>query len=138
MCEEKLKERFSNIYKFSRHDNNKFILFLRKGVYPYEYMDDWEKLNETLLPEKEDFYSHLDVEDVSDADHASIIRVCKDFEIKFFGEYHDLYVQIDTLLLADVCKNFRNMCQEIHKLDSPKYFSAGLAWQADFKKIKVK
>ena len=49
---EKLKERFFNTYKFSKHDNNRFILLLRKGVYPYEYMDDWEKFNETLLPEK--------------------------------------------------------------------------------------
>ena len=53
--DEKLKERFFNTYKFSNHDNNKFILLLLKGVYPYEYMDDWEKFNETSLPEKEHF-----------------------------------------------------------------------------------
>ena len=52
MFNEKLKERFVNTYKFSNHDNNKFILLLRNGVYPYEYIDDWEKFNETLLPEK--------------------------------------------------------------------------------------
>ena len=50
-------ERFFNTYKFTSHDNNKFILLLQKGVYPYEYMDDWEKYNNTILPEKEDFYS---------------------------------------------------------------------------------
>ena len=83
-------------------------LFLQKGVYPYEYMDDWEKFNETsLLDEKEDFYSHLNVEDITDADYAHAKRVCKDFGIKHLGEYH---VQIDTLLLADVFENFRNMC----------------------------
>ena len=81
----------------------------QKGVYSYEYMDDWEKLNETLLPEKEDFYSHLIMEDITDADYAHSKRVCKDFEIKNLGEYHDLYVQSDTLLLADVFENFRNM-----------------------------
>ena len=59
--DEKLKEGFFNKYKFCNHDNNKFILLLRKGVYPYEYMDDWEKFNETSLPEKEDFYSHLNM-----------------------------------------------------------------------------
>ena len=53
--DEKLKEQFFNTYKFTNHDNNKFILLLQKGVYPYEYMNDWEKFNETLLAEKEDF-----------------------------------------------------------------------------------
>ena len=53
--DQKLKERFFNIHKFSNHNNNKFILLLRKGVYPYEYIDDWEKFNEISLPEKEDF-----------------------------------------------------------------------------------
>ena len=57
--DEKLKERFFNTYKFSNHDNNKFILLLQKVVYPYEYMDEWEKFNETTLPEKEYFYSHF-------------------------------------------------------------------------------
>ena len=69
-------------------------------------MDDWEKLSETLLPEKEDFYSHLNMEDITDADYAHVKRVCKDFEIKNLREYHNLYVQSDTLLLADVFENF--------------------------------
>ena len=137
--DEKLKERFFNTYKFSNHDNNKFILLLQKGVYPYEYMDDWEKFNETSLPEKEDFYSHLNMEDITDADYAHAKRVCKDFEIKNLGEYHDLYVQSDTLLLADVFENFRNMCLKIYELDPAKFLSApGLAWQAALKKTKVK
>ena len=67
--DEKLKEWFVNTYIFSNHDNNKFILSLRKGVYPYEYMDDWGKFNETSLPEKEDFYSHLNMEDITNADY---------------------------------------------------------------------
>ena len=57
--DEKLKELIFNTYKFSTHGNNKFILLLQKGLYPYEYMDDCERFNETSLPEKEDFYSHL-------------------------------------------------------------------------------
>ena len=81
--DEKLKEQFSNKYTFSSHHNNKFILLLWKGVYFYEYMDDWEKFNETLLPEKEDFYSHLNIEDITDADYTHSKRVCKDFEIKY-------------------------------------------------------
>ena len=67
--EENLKKQLFNTYKFSNHDNIKFILLLRKGVYLYEYIDDWEKLNETSLPEKEDFYSYLNMEDISDADY---------------------------------------------------------------------
>ena len=72
-------------------------------------MADWEKLNEISLPEKGNFYSHLNMEDMTDADYAHIKRVCKDFEIKNLGEYYDLYVQSDTLLLADVFENFRNI-----------------------------
>ena len=81
--DEKLKERFFNTHKFSNHDNNNFILLLRKEVYPYEYMDDCEKSNETSLPEKKkDFYSQLNMEDITDADYVHAKRVCKDFEIK--------------------------------------------------------
>ena len=68
------------------------------------------------LPEKEDFYSHLNMEDITDADNAHAKRVSKDFEIKCFGEYDDLYVQSDTLLLVDVFENFRNIFLEIFEL----------------------
>ena len=69
---------------------------LRKGLYSHGYMDDWKKSKETSLPEKEDFYSHLNMENIIDADYAHAKRVCKDFEIKDLGEYHNLYVQIHT------------------------------------------
>ena len=102
-------------------------------------MDDWGKFNETSLPEKEDFYSCLNIKDITDIDYAHEKRVSKNFEIKNLGEYHDLYVQRDTLLLADVFVNFRNMCLEIYELDPSKFLSApGLAWQVAFKKTKVK
>ena len=74
------------------------ISLRRKGVYSYKYMDDWEKFSETTLPEKVDFYSHLNMEDITDADYAQSKRVFKDFEIKNLGEYHDLDVQCDTFL----------------------------------------
>ena len=67
-------------------------------------MDHWKKINETSLPEKEDFYSHLNMEDVTDADYALAKRVCKDFEIKNVGKNHDLYVQSNTLWSADVLR----------------------------------
>ena len=76
-----MKGQFLNVYKYCNHDNNKFILLLRKGVYPYEYMVDWEKFNETLT-EKEDCYSYLYMKEITDADHEHAKRVSKDFEIK--------------------------------------------------------
>ena len=102
-------------------------------------MGDWEKYNETSLPEKEDFYSHLNMEDITDANYAHAKRVCKDFETKNLGEYHDLYVQSDILLLADVCENFRDIFLKIYELDPARFLSApGLTWQAALKKTKVK
>ena len=107
--DEKLKKRLKNTFEFSANDINKFILLLRKGVYPSEYMEDWEKFNETALPEKEEFYSNLNTEKITDADYMHAKRVCKDFEIKKIGEYHDLYLKSDILLLADVFENFRKL-----------------------------
>ena len=79
------------------------------------------------------------MEDIIDADYVHVKIIPKDFEIKHLGEYHDLYVQSDTLLLADVFENVRNMCLQIQKLDPAKFLSApGLAWQAALKKTKVK
>ena len=79
------------------------------------------------------------MEDLTDADYAHTKRVFKDFEIKELGEYHDLYVQSDILLLADVFENVRNICLEIYELDPAKFLSvSGLAWQAALKKTKVK
>ena len=100
-------------------------------------MDDWKKFNETTLPEIEDFYSHLNMEDITDADYIHAKRVCKDFEMENLGECQDLYVQSDTLLLADVFEKFRNICINIYELDPAKFHSApGLAWQAALKKTK--
>ena len=109
--------RFFETCKFSNHNIKTFILLLRKGIYPYEYMDDWGKFNETSLLQKEDSYSHLNTYDITNADCTHGKRVCKDFEIKNLGEYHDLYVQRDKLLSADVFENFRNTCLEIYEFD---------------------
>ena len=101
-------------------------------------MDDWEKFNETSLPEKEDFYRHLNMEYITDAVYAHPKRACKDLEIKNSGEYNDFYVQRDTLLLAGVFGNLRNMCIKIYELDPAKFVSAPrLAWQAALKKTKI-
>ena len=86
--DEESKKKFENIFKFSNNNFNKSIFLLRKGVYPHEYMDDWEKFNETTLPEKEKFYSKLIMEtikDIAEADYICAESVCKDFEIKNLG-----------------------------------------------------
>ena len=129
---------FKNTYSFCNSDLNKFILLLRKGVYPYEYMDSWEKFNETLLPSKEDFYSNLNMEDIDDIDYRHGNNVFKGFKLENLGDYHDLYVQSDTLLLGDVFENFRNMCIKVYELDPAHFVSLpGLAWQACLKKTNI-
>ena len=104
-------------------------MLLRKGVFPYEYMDSWEKLDENALPPEKDFYSNLNLEDISDKDYLHAQKVRDLFKIKNLGEYHDLYVQSDTLLLGDVYENFRNMCLEKYQVDPAYFLSApGFAW----------
>ena len=87
-------------------------------------MNSWEKLNETLIPPREAFYSELNLEDITDRDYEHVENVWEAFKIKNCGEYHDLYVQCDTLLLADVFENFRNKCNKINVLDPPHFLSA--------------
>ena len=87
-----LNKKFPYTYKFCNGDHNKFALLLRKGVYPYEYMDSWEKLDETSILDKEAFYSELNKEGITDEDYAHYKKVIKEFELKDRGEYHDLYL----------------------------------------------
>ena len=91
-----LIKRFASTYEFCNKDLNKFILLLRKGVCPYEYMDNWEKFNEMSLPSKESFYSNLKIENINDIDYRHGNNVFKRLKLKNLGEYHDLYVQSDT------------------------------------------
>ena len=83
-------------------------------------MDSWEKFNETALPPEKDFYSNLNLENISDKDYVHAQKVWDIFRIQNIREYHDLYVKIDTLLLADIFENFRNMCLDIIELDPVK------------------
>ena len=109
-------------YEFCNKNLNKFILLLRKGVYPNEYMDNWERFDETSLPNKESF---LNMENIDDIDYRHGNNVFKRFKLKNSGEYHDLYVQSDTLLLADVFENFRTTCLKVYELD-PAHFKKKL------------
>ena len=113
-------------------------MLLRKSVYPYEYMDSWERFNEAWLPDKYFFYSELYLKDTTDKDYAHDQKVFEEFNLKNLDDYHDLYVLSDTLLLSDVFENFRDKCIEIYELDPAHFLSAqGLAWQACLKKTEV-
>ena len=118
--------------------DDKLTLLTRKGVYPYEYMDTLEKLKETQLPPREAFYSRLNDEGISDEDYAHAKKVWETFEIKNLEDYHNLYNQLDVLLLADVFEYFRNICIKNYKLDPAHYYTApGLAWDAALKVTEV-
>ena len=133
-----LIEKFPNTYQLCNKDLNKFALLLRKRVYPYEYMDSWERFKEESLPDKESFYSELNKEHITDEDYAHAQKVWDTFKIKNLGEYHDSYFQSDTTLLADVFESFRDKCIEIYDLDPAHFLSApGLAWKACLKKTPV-
>ena len=113
-------------------------LLLKKGIYPCEYIDSFERFNETRLPPKYDFYSSLTGGGITDEDYAHAQEVWDAFGRRTLCDYHDLYVATDSLLLADVFENFRKVCQEKYGLDPARYYSApGLSWDALLKKTGV-
>ena len=119
-------------------DERQFQLMKEKGVYPYDYMDSFSKFNDIQLPRRENFYSLLTDEDISDDDYSHTQDVWKTFQLKNMGEYHDLYLRSDILLLADVFQNFRKTCLTYYGLDPPHYLSSpGLAWDAMLKMTKI-
>ena len=115
-------------------DPVQFNLMKRKGVYPYDYMDSFSKFNDTELPEREDFYSLLYQKSISQDDYSHAKNVWNTFNLQNMGEYHDLYLRTDILLLTDVFENFRKTCLTYYKLDPLHYItSPGLAWDAMLK-----
>ena len=119
--------------------NKKLDLMSQKGVYPYDFMDSFNKFNETKLPKQEDFYSILNDEHISGEDYKHAQNVWNTFSVKNMGEYHDLYIKSDILLLADVFENFRKTCLQYYKLDPCHYFtSPALAWDAMLKMTDIK
>ena len=112
-----LIEKFPNTYRLCNKEHNKFDLLLRKGVYPYE-----------SFPDKEYFYNERNNEHITDEDYEHAQKVWCTFNIKHLDEYHDLYVQSDTTLLADVFESFKDKCIEIYDPDPAHFLSApGLA-----------
>ena len=118
-----LIERFPSTFKLCKKNMEKFILLLKKCVYPYEYMDSFDKFDETTLPNIENFYSSLELRnfDVKEYNHAK--KLWGIFNIKNIGDYHDLYVQADTAQLSDVFENFRSLCLREYQLDPGYYVS---------------
>lgn len=110
----------------------------QKGVFPYDYVDSFERLSETALPPQEAFYNQLNGEKLSNNDYKFALEIWKKFKIKTIGEYSELYMKTDVLLLADVFENFRSTCHRIYKLDPAHYYtSPGLSFDAMLKHTDV-
>ena len=119
--------------------NEQFNLMKQKGIYPYDYMDSFQKFDEVQLPSKEDFFSILKNEHITNEQYNHAQNIWNTFNLKTMGDYHDLYLKSDTLLLADIFENFRKTCLQYYKLDPCHYFSSpGLSWDAMLKMTEVK
>ena len=118
-------------YTSNMFQGEQLNLMKQKGIYRYDFMDSFNKFKLKKLPTKEEFYSILNDEHISDEDYNHAENIWNTFDIKNMGEYHDLYLKSDVLLLADVFENFRKTCLEYYKLDPFHYFtSPGLSWDA--------
>lgn len=96
---------------------------MKKDVFPYEYLDSYTKLDDCTLPSKNDFYSTITDTNISDSDYKHAQAVWTQFNIKTLGEYSDLYLKTDVLLIADVFENFRNNCIQVYELDPAHYYT---------------
>ena len=118
--------------------NAQNLELLRKGIYPFEYMDSFERFNETQLPSIDKFYSNLSDENITQKDYEHAQKVWKEFNCKTLGDYHDLYLKSDITLLADVFQTFRKTCMNTDKLDPLHYYTVpGLSWDALLKYTKI-
>ena len=114
-------------------------LLMRKGVYPYDYISSWKTFDEPTLPPTKKFFNTLTRSHISEEDYEYAKHVYNEFQISNIGEYHDLYLLTDTLLLACVFEEFRQMALKNFKLDPVHYFTLpGLAWDAALKMSQVK
>ena len=124
---------------FEKCNDKQRELLIRKGIYPYEYMDNWDKFNDSKLSSKDKFYSNLNMAGVGDKEYEHACKVWKEFGIKNMGEYHDLYLRKDVILLANVFESFRNVCMDNYGLDPTHFHTApGLAWKACLKKTGIR
>jgi len=123
----------------SKYSHGDFNLLLKKGIYPYSFMDSLEKFKLTSLPSKEDFYDKLRDEHIKDKHYERAQQVWKSFNIQTMGEYHDLYVALDTTLLADVMEKTREVLYDSYELEMSHYYSLPMvAYDAVLKKSEVR
>ena len=127
-------------FGFQAYSNHQCGLLIRKRIYPYEYMDNWGRFFEEIsLPPVSSFYSKLNMSEVSDQDYKHACKVSRDFRIRNLGEYHDLYLQTDVILLANIFKSFRKVCLDKYGLDPAHFYTApGLAWKACLKETGIR
>ena len=130
------KESFKNLTEF--YEGDELDLIKRKGVFPYDWFDNFGKLSSTSLPPKEAFHSILNDSNISEEDYQHAQNVWETFKMNTMRDYHDLYLKSDVLLLSDVFENFRDVCLDNYRLDPIFYYTApGLAWDACLKITKV-
>ena len=135
------KENAAKFESLASHFPNEeeFKLLLRKGVYPYDFASSPAVFNQTSLPPKCAFYNKLSDTNISDEDYEHAETVWNVFQMNNFGQYHDLYLKTDVILLRDVFENFRKMCQTYYQLDPAHYYSSpGFAWDAMLKMTGAK
>ena len=122
------------LFGFKDYSELQYDLLTRKGVYPYEYVNSWNRFEETQLPPISAFHSNLNMSSISEEDYQHAQRVWKEFGIHNLGDYHDLYLRTDVVLLANVFEAFRHTCLKHYKLDPAHFYtSPGLAWRACLK-----
>ena len=129
-------------YEFWRFENyscHQLELLIRKGIHPYEYIDSWNKFEETSLLSKEKCYSNLNMSGVNDEDYEHACSIWREFRIRSMGEYHNLCLRTDVVLLTNVFESFGRVCLENYGLDPSHFYTApGLAWKACLKKTGMK
>ena len=124
---------------FDDYSELQYDLLTRKGIYPYEYMSSWNKFEEVQLPHIEAFYSNLNMSNVSEDDYQHAQIVWSEFGIRNLGEYHDLYLRTDVILLANMTEAFRDTCLEHYSLDPAHFYtSPELAWKACLMKTGIR
>ena len=130
----------NEFFGFEEYSEHQYKLLIQKGIYPYEYVTtDGDKFKEMKLPPREAFYSKLNMSGVGNKDYEHANRVWKEFGLKDLGEYHDLYLKTDVILLANVFEAFRKVCLKNYGLDPAHFYTApGLAWKACLKKTRIR
>lgn len=133
--EKRPEEKLRKIAELAKDLGGPFELLVKKGTYPYEYVDNFEKFKETALPPKDCLFSTLADKGIDEEEWAHGQEVWKKFGWQNLGNYHDVYMQTDVAQLADVFENFRELCLGQYGLDPAHYLTApGLAWDALLKK----